>query len=149
MHRHEHRRQVLERQDFRGEGREVGNGRGGVADDGAFGDEVGGFDGGEVEDDVVTGDGPVGGVRVDVEGLDAGGGAAGLNEDGRADLEGAGIEAAGDGNGVLRGGEDVGDGHAERGFDGVGTRLGGVEGGGEGGAGVPGRRWVRGFGEDI
>ena len=64
-----------------------------------------------MEDEVLACDGPVGGGGVDFDGFYGGGFFGGHDEDGVADLKGAGVKTAGDGEGVLDAtAEDVVDG---------------------------------------
>lgn len=73
--------------------------------------EVFSVDVGEMKDEVLTCDGPVGGRGVDFDGFYSGGFAGGHDEDGVASLECAGVETAGYGEGVLdAAAEDVIDG---------------------------------------
>ncbi len=64
-----------------------------------------------MEDHVLACDGPVAGLGVDLDTFDGGAFAAGYGDYDVADLDAAGVEAAGDGEGVLNAAaEDVVDG---------------------------------------
>ena len=91
---------MIEGEDFDREGGYAGNGGGRETDD-VSGFEVFGVDVGEMEDEVLACDGPVGGCGVDFDGFYCGGFFCGHDEDGVADLNGTGVETTGYGERVL------------------------------------------------
>ena len=105
-----HRRDMIECKNFYCEGSYAGDG-GRRRTDNVAGFEIFGVDVREVEDEILASDGPVGGGGVDFNGFYGGRFAGGHDEDGIGGLEGAGVETAGDGEGVLdTAAEDVVDG---------------------------------------
>ena len=132
-----HRRDVLECQHLDREGRYAHDGRIGGADNVA-GFEVFGFNVGEMQCHVLACDGPFGGFGVDLEAFDGGSLSGGHDKNGVADLDIAGVQSAGDGEGVLNAtAEDVIDCHAQRFLQRTSDWFGGFEERYERGTGIP------------